>query len=562
MPDPTHQRRLLSAVLLAATGALLAWRILPAERSLTGDAPLLLARSRRIYAELLTAPLDALSHLVGQVVPQPPVGHLVAGLGYGLGLTDAAPLFAGWLALCGVWWGMGKLSGGAVVAPLLAWLLLIASPMTWSAVEHLEWDLLCAGWLAVSLGALAASDGLRRRPALVGVLAGLGALVKYSLVLFYLLPAIVVFVGALRAGRKQDAVRYVLGGLAPLLVWVPLVADSFMPYLSASLASPEQPLDSASAVPSFADRLSWSHLSYYPAVLKDALGWPGVVACLAAPLAARDRFGRLALLCAVGGLIALSLIGRREPRYLLPLLPMLLLCAGMGLRRLRGWPVLVLVAGLAGSWQLRVTATVWTDWNDPRPLRTLDFGPDNLTRWGNWPRPERPFIPSSSLAARWSVPEAVDAIIAADPGAAVGFVLYANPRVPVADLFVMEAADRGLRWDSIDIDVLSAGRAPEAPRRVDGSALRHDGHGAPPPLDEGYLFEADIGPFPDGVRDFSLLYTVHPQNEPFHTGFTTQLGAEPIATFSLPRGFVGVLWQMSEAWSGELGQELYSSTQP
>ncbi|MDG1480599.1 MAG: hypothetical protein P8R54_13465 [Myxococcota bacterium] len=540
----------------------MAVRILPSHRSLTGDAPLLLSRSRRIYAELLTAPSDAMGHLISQVVPQPPVGHLVAGLGYGLGLTDAAPLFAGWLALCGVWWGMGRLSKGAVLAPVLAWLMLVASPMTWSAVEHLEWDLLCAGWLAVSLGALAASDGLTKRPALVGALAGLGALVKYSLVLFYVLPAIVVVVGALRAGNRREAVRYVLGGLAPLLIWMPLVADSFMPYLSASLASPEQPMDSASAVPSLVERLRWSHLSYYPAVLKDAVGWPGMVLCLAAPLAARQRRGRLALLAVVGGFVALSLIGRREPRYLLPLLPPLLLCASVGLRMLRGWPVWMLLMVCAGGWQLRVTAAVWTDWNDPRPLRTLDFGPDNLKRWGNWPRPERPFIPSSSLAEEWSVPEAVDAIIAAEPGAAVGFVLYANPRVPVADMFVMEAADRGLRWDRIDIDVLAAGREPAAPRRIDGSALRHDGQGAPPPPDDGYRFTADVGPFPDGVRDFSLLYTVHPRGEPFHTGFTAELGAELVEAFSLPRGFVGMLWRMSPAWQGEIGQELRTTVQP
>ena len=83
-----------STLLLGLTGALLGWRILPAARSLTGDAPLLLSRSRRIYAELLSAPLEALSHLSAQVVPQPPMGHLIAGLGYGLGLDDGAPLLA------------------------------------------------------------------------------------------------------------------------------------------------------------------------------------------------------------------------------------------------------------------------------------------------------------------------------------------------------------------------------------------------------------------------------------------------------------------------------------
>jgi hypothetical protein len=555
-------RHLPSVALLGATGALLAWRILPSGRSLTGDAPLLLSRSRRIADELSTAPLDALHHLVGQVVPQPPVGHLIAGLGYGLGMTHAAPLFAGWLALCGVWWGTQRLSEGARLAPLLAWLLLLASPMTWSAAEHLEWDLLCAGWLAVSLGALCMSDGLRRRPALVGALAGLGALVKYSLVLFYILPAIVVFVGAIRSGNRREAARYVLGGLAPLLLWMPLAADSLLPYLTASLASPEQPMDSASAVPSLVERLSWTHLSYYLAVLKDALGWPGVVFCLAAPLAARERGGRLALLAAVGGLVALSLIGRREPRYLLPLLPLLLLCAGIGLRRLRGWPVLAAIVALAGAWQLRVTATVWTDWDDPRPLRTLDFGPENLTRWGSWPRPERAFIPSSSLATDWRVPEAVEAISAASPGGAVGFVLYANPRVPRADLFVLEAADQGHRWDRVDIEVLSAGRSAGPARRVDGSALRHDGEGAPPPPDEGYIFQVEVGPFSDGVRDISLLYTIHPRGEPFHTGFTDRLGAEAIETFSLPRGFIGVLWRLDGVWQGALGQELAAAIRP
>ena len=458
--SPTRKNLLWTSAWLALSALMLA-AILPTARSLTGDAPILLARARRLREDLLDGQiLDVLGGVASLVVPQPPLGYLTALLVYLPGLEDAAPLVCGTLALGMVSLGLVLLAGearsplGARLAPLGAMLLLWATPMTWSAAEQIQWDLLGAGWVALALGALARSEGLRRPrwTLLAGAAAAGAALVKYNMPLFLWVPLLWTAIAASREGRWRDGGRLVLAGALPLLLWSLAALGELLPYLGASLSLGAAPADSASEVPSLAARLSPAQLAYYPAVLKDALGWPGVVLCLAAPLAWRHPGGRLALLALGGGLVSLSLVGRREPRYIYPLLPMLLLCAELGwglLPRaaLRGLGAAALL-GIGGA-QLWGTARTYADWPEPTPLANLDFGPANLQRWGRWPRPEIAFVPTSSLAGEWQVAEATDAIGAALGGqdAPVGFLLYANPRVPRSDLFVLQAAARGWTWD-------------------------------------------------------------------------------------------------------------------
>ena len=562
-----------------------------AGRSLTGDAPALLGRARRLGAALASGDVGgALGALLGQVVPQPPGGYAMAMAPYLLGLEAAAPVATSLLALAMVAGGLSLAAGREGersplgVAPLGAWLLLLATPMTWVAAEHVQWDLLCAGWVALALGALARSDDLRRPRWAVaaGLLAGLSALVKYNGPFFLWLPLLVAALVAGRGGRWRDAGRLVLAGAAPLLLWAPLAMGELLPYLSSS-ASGSLGVDSASAVPSAAERLGLVQLAYYPAVLKDALGWPGLALCLAAPLAWRRPSGRVLCLAVLGGALSLSLVGRREPRYLLPLLPPLLLAAELGWGQLRPRAAR-LAAGAAllllGGAQLWGTARTYADWPDPRPLTELSFGPDNLLRFGTWPWPERAFVPTSAEAGPWQLAEAVAAVNDALPddtqggggeAVTVGLLMYAHPRVPSPGLFTLEAGRQGRVWDVVELEILSASQEGPPPPEVQvgrmpgGGGPRPKDPPPPPkrPEDETFILRAVPGPVPSLVASpptFDLLYSVHPRQEPFYDAFFQQLGALKIDRFDLPNGFTGTLWRLSDpVWASPLGQQLRES---
>lgn len=568
----------LASVLLVGT-------ILPAGRSLTGDAPALLGRARHLTDTLRSGDiLGALGAGIGQVVPQPPLGYAMAGATYLLGAGHAAPVALSLLSLLligiGLSWAAGEARSPLGLAPLAAGGMLLASPMTWAAVEHVQWDLLCAGWICLSLGALVRSDDLtdRRWTIAAGGLAGLATLVKYNAPFFLSLPLLVSVIVAVRAGRGRDAGALVAAGAAPLLVWLPFSLAELGPYLASSFGGTSG-VDSASDVPGLAERLRPAVLAYYPAVFKDALGWPGVALCAGALGARRLREGRVLWLAMLGGALCLSLVGRREPRYLLPLLPLAMLAAELGWGRLRHRAaragVAVALVGVFGA-QLVGTVRAYRDWPDPRPLAQLGFGPENLTRLGDWPSPEVAFVPTSSLAEAWKVAPAVSAL-AAELGeeTTVGFLLYAHPRVPPADLFVLEAARQGQRWVYTDLEILSAHHvAPPPPPGIEVGRVQGvggpDPHAPrlpdqPPPRrpeDEDFVIKARSGPVSRLVDapQFSLLYTIHPGREPFFQAFFAQLGAEQVERFVLPSGFVGTIWRLGDGvWDNELGIQLFQT---
>ena len=583
----THNARktfLLRLCALLLGGGLMASVIAPAGRSLTGDAPALLGRARRMRDALAGGdPLGALAALAGQVVPQPPLGYAMAATSYLLGLEHAAALATSLAALAMIGVGLTWCAQGSRsplgLAPLAAGLMLLATPMTWAAAEHVQWDLLCAGWITLSLGALVRSEQLsaRRWTLAAGGLAGLAALVKYNAPLFLWLPLLLAVISAARSGRRRDAVALIVAGAAPLLLWLPLALSELGPYLAAS-AGGSPGVDSASAVPPLSQRLGPEGLAYYPAVLKDAIGWPGVAVALGALGAWRLPAGRVLWLAMLGGGISLALIGRREPRYLWPLLPLLFLAAELGWGQLQrrgaraaAGAVFVVVFGA----QLWGTATAYKDWTDLRPLAELAFGTENLTRFGQWPSPEPAFVPTSTLAETWKVAPAVDAIATVLPDAehaTVGLLLYSHPRVPPPDLFGLEAARRGWVWDRVELEILSAHRGGPPPPGVqpgrvqgmggapDPNAPRLPGQPPPrPPEEEEFLLQAHRGPVPSlvGEDHFVVLYAVHPRGEPFYRAFFLQLGAEAVEVIPLPRGFAGTVWRLdASVWEGVLGQQI------
>ncbi len=167
-------KRALGPIAVLATVALMAACILPAGRFPAEDAPGLLATTSNLVREPW--------HIVDLVIPHPPMGYVLAAWPWVLGLGESAPVLAGGTALALCWWGMRQLLGRE---PWGAWLLLVATPMTWTAVEHLHWDLLLAGVATAALGALH-----RDRPWLAGGLMAVAALTKITAPLFLALPAL------------------------------------------------------------------------------------------------------------------------------------------------------------------------------------------------------------------------------------------------------------------------------------------------------------------------------------------------------------------------------------
>ena len=89
----------------------------------------------------------------------------------------------------------------------------------------------------------------------------------------------------------------------------------------------------------------------------------------------------------------------------------------------------------------------------------------------------------------------------------------------------------------------------------------------PPPVapeDETFRIHVEGGPLSPSPEDppFSLLYAIHPRGEPFYGAFLLQLGAEEVATFELPRGFMGEVWRLGpEVWAAPLGQQLRAAVE-
>lgn len=550
----------------------------------TGDAPALLSRAHEIAATMTGGGFwSGFAAGVGQVVPQPPVGFFPAIFLYALGFSTVVPRLVGAGALVVVWigmmWTVRRGQDRIAMAPLGAGGMMLATPMVWSAVEHVQWDLLCAAMVLASLGALVQSNQLkdRRWAGLAGGLAGLAALTKYNAPFFLILPILWMIGHALRQRRLVDALVLIGAGMLPIVVWLPLAWDALGPYLATSVGGVEG-VDSASDVPSLWERLHPNVLVYYPAVLKDALGWPGAVLTVFGLWALRRHAGIVMWLAVVGGMLSLSLVGRREPRYLLPLLPVLFLVMEMGVAQLQQhWlrrGVGTVFAVVFGA-QLVGTVSAYNHWDDPRPLAELGFGFENVTRFGNWPSPEPAFVPTSAASAEWKLAQAVDAIGDAlgsqTEDATIGIMLYAHPRVPQEDLFVLAAAQRGWVWDRVLVEILAGSHAgPPPPNVQPGRVLGGAGPdpnaprlpGQPPPrtpLEETFEIVTRSGPVAALVSEpqFHILYAVHPRGEPFYQAFFLQLNAKRVTSIALPRGFVGTVWALDDAvWSGPLGQQI------
>ena len=459
-------RRAAPPLVVVLTVALFAVSIWSAGRFPAEDAPGLLATTSALVQEPW--------HLLDLVIPHPPMGYVLAAWPWVLGLGTQAPVLAGGTALALCWWGMRQLAGEP---PWGAWLLLVATPMTWTAVEHLHWDLLLAGVATAALGALH-----RDRVWLAGLLMAAAALTKVTAPLFLALPALYWLF------QKRDP-RLLIALVA--LPWALWHHAELALYLGSSVSA-DVAMDSASPAPSGLALLAPKNLAYYPAVLRTALGWPGLVVLAVGCALGRQR---LPLLAGLGGLILLSLLGRREARYLLPALPALLVAAEVGLGRFR----LVMALGLV---QLGFSAWTFGTYEEPRNLRKLTFVLDG---W-DWPGVPESFAPISSPIAEWRIDQALDALPTDEP---VGLLLFDHIVVPIPEHLQLRSEQRGLHHRFV------AMRFPRGPGGPEARAL------------------------PWGSTDVEVIYAVHPKNERRTREWLEEQGFELEWDDELPYGYVG-----------------------
>lgn len=524
-------RKLLDLGVIGATAALLLGCILPQGRWPTGDAAHLLGISSRLAREFATLSWgDLLFHWSSLLAPHPPGGYIFPMIPSLLGAGRHSGPVAGILALALAWHGLRLLVGRDRFPPLGAWVLLLSSPLLWLAVEHTWWDLLAAGCAAATLGHLHASDGLTKQSHSLafGAFMGLGFLTKYTFPMFVVLPTLWVGLGLVLRRRGFRGLGLSLAAFA--VIGGPWYASRFTKvrrYLLDSTDPNSNMVDAASTPLTQAELLQPEHMAYYPAVLVEGLGWPGLVlVALGVVLALRHPGGRLAVLGAVGGLVILSVTGQRQARYLIPALPLLALAVDAGWRFRHNGPkalgaLAVLGVALPGTW---CTARMWTWIERPPVNRPHDPGLTSLQGWGAWPWPAEGFRPVSSDPDAWLIDQAMARLgeLVGDTPQTIGVFLDDRSGGPETGFYIWWAEALGHPWDVATVMVTGRGGEPLA----------------------------FVGPFAgDGwpPKEFAGLYSVRRPGDSGLRRLTALLDASPVSTLPLPNGYEGTLWSVPDA---------------
>ena len=452
------KRGWLVALLFAA---LAAWTSVDAGAQPFEDGPYLLGVAMQIAYELREGWLGpALEHLASVVAPQPAGAYFLPTLLYSaVGPQAVVPMLASWLCLLAVYDGIARLVRHTWPEEhrwwwaLVAWGSVAGSALVLQSTEQHAVDLTLGALLVQGTSWLAASAGLtrRRQSILAGVLFGLALLVKYSAPVL-LLPLFALVLGKALwrriSGHLIDLIGLTLAVAAPFYLWNrPWILD----YLGGSLPVGD-------GVPTLDQWL------FYPAVVVEAVGWPGLLGGLAGLVLLRAAPGReardLLLVGGFGGLALLTLLELRHPadpliptlarpEYALPCLFLLAAAAVPPLlRHVHGrWVVMALVA-------LQAICALWA-YGQERAGESLPRGviaSERLTSF-HWPLPGPSSQPPGPLpdALVWEelawntsseLPEGTLGVVfddAHDSASAIGRLLYESGRVEA-------------RWDLAQIE--------------------------------------------------------------------------------------------------------------
>ena len=520
-------------------GASLIWWILGEHARIpTGDAPHMLAISDRLAMMFQRGEfLDGFESWTSLVTPHPPAGYLVptsfALMGAGMEAARLTGLFG--LGLC--WYGMNLLSRGDHRSPWGPWmggLLLLSTAMTWTLVEHMAWDLLAAGCVAACVGHLHASDGFRNKGHALGfgLTMGLGFVTKYTFPVFLFLPVLFSIRALVRFRSYGGLFVSLLGFCLVAGPWLWVYGDAVVAYVLNSTSTVHTISDSPAK--SWLARLSANNLLYYPTVLRDALGWPGVLLVSVAFVRVWMRpAGRWAAWAVLSGIMFLSFAGENQARYLYPALPLLGAIVDIGIRPGIVHPMarFGLVCGLGA-----LLPSLWGVLNiqqserDAPPTRDQNHPVESLYGWGEWPWPVTPFRPIENPMKTWRVDEAL-AVLSDRAGAGrqqIGLILPRDVRLPPGSTYAWRASQRRMEWDMASVVVGGP-------------------HGRP------LVFVGPLKPLGERIdRRFRIGYAIHPKGAiPL---VVRDIQGEVYWQHDLPGGFQGSAFSVpASGWNTPVG---------
>ncbi len=422
--------------------------LVSAGRIASGDGPHLVGVEIRLAQLIMEFEFGRALRLFSTLIaPQPPAGYLpgiVTALV--LGATKATPIIAMAIPLLLCWDAFRRLNDGR--SPWAAWLVLVASPITWLYVEEHGRDLVAGAVLAQTVAWLYASRGFTDRGASIafGVWLAVGFLTKYTFPMFAAAPCLAAAIHL----RSRERWKHL--GFA-FLAFAVVAGPWFLSYAE-RVASYVLPTDAAMATSQAMNRggrdqgFTSEMLLLYPVALKDALGWPGVVTLLMGGALAPVR-SALALLAAVGGVAILSPLEQAQDRYAIPAVVLLASLAGP-LSRSRVGAAVVLAVFLP---QLVATIGVFKPGAPAASAPTFDHSV-SAAKELSWPK-SRSYRPVDFDVRGWKVDEAIAGLrrVHGRADGTVGLLLPRSPVGPDFGIFLARSMALGNRWDFANVNL-------------------------------------------------------------------------------------------------------------
>ncbi|MGI8783000.1 MAG: ArnT family glycosyltransferase [Acidobacteriota bacterium] len=280
----------------------------------------------------------------------PPLVHWTLAISYvATGPRPAAALLAnlGWVSLLALSvYRLGCRMAGpwsaAVAAVVVIWL-----PMNawWSREAMLDLPLTASVAAATLLLIEACDSNQRRRWLVLGLALGLGMLVKWTFILFLAPPLVFCMIRMMRQrhgfpGKALPVAHWLDAVLVAVVVafpWYILHLQNLRKRFSSTMAEGLAEGDPSTGSLSSLTFYIQSLLSYHLFAVFFVLAVIGVLVALYR----RNRIDLVLLIQLAGGWVFLTLLTNKDPRYLMPLVPMLVL---LGTSVLRSWWWLAAVA--------------------------------------------------------------------------------------------------------------------------------------------------------------------------------------------------------------------------
>ena len=525
---------LAGAVLMLVT-------LLGSDRVPTGDAPHLLAIADKLAGKLARGEfLDFFESWSSLVTPHPPAGYLLPIALSIADLSDSIPILTGLGGLALAWHGIILMVSRDQSQNWGLWLsalLMFSCALTWMAVEHMVWDVLAAGCVSACVGHLHASDGLRNKghSLFFGLLMGIGFMTKFTFAGFLILPVLFAGWAVIRFRSFPGLLVSIAGFAAVSAPWLLTYGDAVWAYVANSSSAAHSISDSPASP--WAHRLSASNLLYYPTVMRDMIGWPGIgLLSIALVRGWKTPAGRWATWAMLSGLIVLTFAGENQARYILPTLPLLgsILCVGLR----PGFDQAIGRFGLLCGLGVTLPA-LWGSWMEASsveatpPTRDQDHSAETLFTWGDWPWPATPFRTVSNPMLTWQVDDALVAMYQSTGAGAhqVGLLLPRDMRLPPASTYAWRAGQRGLDWDFSSIVTSGPGGRP-------------------------MVFVGPLKPLGHNIsRRFTVAYAIHSRSEP--PPILTSLGAQSVWSHDLPQDLKGTVYRIPDSsWKTPTGELL------